>query len=608
MLVPLLGLAIGLLLLTFSLFVYKGVPVVHRYAFLSKFENNVLFIWGNISISLAAMLGIAGYWNVFQGDDLRLGRIVLLIVGITATIWSMLETLGVDHPLKKFAVGEKINQIGVLNIIGYILSGAAVLTLISIFGIAFFDYNYGGDAFMYHIPFAARIWGIIPPEQYTFEYFTENRFLGFPLLANWLQGLFWVVFNRIEATNLVAYFSLIILIFYLVKVPKIPFYLASLSLLAVPMVHMHAARSYIDLPGNVGVSICILTLYLLYIDKIKLDFKTLLILFLSAFVAANIKLQLIPVVFLLILASLPLFVTNYWRSDKTRQDNLLKLAQVFALGTLASLIIFYNPLKNIIVYQNPAYPVKITIAGQVLNHTEESPNFMHENIRRLPPPVRWGRSLLEINAFDDRRPWRWTLAMDFISWNEERFGMGGYFGGYVIFNVVLLAFLCWKNWQKSTKVALAFMLVTSAVTMWLPQSYELRYYMYWMIVFVSLNAYLVTRLAEQDPRPKNVIKPQYFGLVAFMFMIIFIHKTNKFFTYPAFQPLTQQLETADWMVKKEIFSQIEDGDQVCIVEKAPFSFFYNSYFHPGRDYSVRAEFNLEDERMKDKCEGLKILR
>ncbi|WLT38014.1 hypothetical protein NON20_20840 [Synechocystis sp. B12] len=384
MLVPLLGLAIGFLLLTFSLLVYKGVTIVQRYTFLGKFENNVLFIWGNISISLAAMLGIAGYWNVFQGDDLRLGRIVLFLVGIIATSWSILETLDINHPLRKFAVAEKIKKIGVLNIIGYILSGAAVLTLISIFGIAFFDYNYGGDAFMYHIPFAARIWGIIPPEQYTFEYFTENRFLGFPLLANWLQGLFWVVFNRIEATNLVSYFSLIILIVYLVKVPKIPFYLASLSLLAVPMIHMHAARSYIDLPGNVGVSICILTLYLLYIDKVKLNLKTISILFLSAFVAANIKLQLIPVVFLLILCSLPLFVINYWQTDKTRQANMLKLAQVFALGTLASLVIFYNPIKNIFLYQNPAYPVKITIAGQVLNHTEESPNFMHEKIRRLP--------------------------------------------------------------------------------------------------------------------------------------------------------------------------------------------------------------------------------
>lgn len=110
MLVPLLGLAIGFLLLTFSLLVYKGVTIVQRYTFLGKFENNVLFIWGNISISLAAMLGIAGYWNVFQGDDLRLGRIVLFLVGIIATSWSILETLDINHPLKKFAVAEKIKK------------------------------------------------------------------------------------------------------------------------------------------------------------------------------------------------------------------------------------------------------------------------------------------------------------------------------------------------------------------------------------------------------------------------------------------------------------------------------------------------------------------
>ncbi|MFM7191753.1 MAG: hypothetical protein ACKOX2_13195, partial [Microcystaceae cyanobacterium] len=152
------------------------------------------------------------------------------------------------------------------------------------------------------------------------------------------------------------------------------------------------------------------------------------------------------------------------------------------------------------------------------------------------------------------------------------------------------------------------MVLMTGVTLWLPQSYELRYYMYWMIVFVSLNAYLVTRYAENHLSLRNPLKPQYFGLVALVFMLIFIHKTNKFFTYPAFQPLTQQLATADWMVKKEIYSQIKDGDRVCIVEKAPFTFFYNSYFHPGRNYQVRAEFNLEDQRMKDKCEGWKILR
>lgn len=608
MLVPLLSFVIGFSLLIFSTLVYQEKLPFNQPFILRKLADNLLFLWGNVSISLAAMLGIAGYWNIFRGDDLRLGRIVLFLLGMTVSSWSLLETIDENNPLKKLKISEKLKRIETLKIISYGLTGISILTLISIFLIAFYDYNYGGDAFMYHVPFAARLWGIIPPEQYTFEYFTENRFLGFPLLANWLQGLFWTIFQRIEATNLVAYSSLIILIIYLVKVAKIPFYLTTLSLLAVPMIHMHAARSYIDLPGNVGISICIFTLYLLYIKKLELNIKTISILFLAAFASANIKLQLIPIVFLLLLGSLPLFIQHYWQAEKNKNQNIAKLLQVFLLGTLASLVIFYNPIKNTFLYQNPAYPIKISIAGHVLNNTEASPDFMHPNIRKLSPPIRWAKSILEIDAFDKRRPWPWTLAMDFISWNEERFGIGGYFGAYVIFNLLLLSFLCWKSWKKETKTALIFLGLMTGVTVWMPQSYELRYYMYWMIILVSLNAYLVCRFGKNNLSPRNPIKPQYLGLIALVFMLIFIQKTTKFFTYPSFEPLSQQLATADWIVKKEIYAQIKDGDRVCLVEKAPFSFFYNSYFHPGRHYSVRSEFNLEDERMKNKCNGWKILR
>ena len=181
-----------------------------------------------------------------------------------------------------------------------ILSVLAITILFSIFLISFFDSNYGGDAFMYHLPFAARIWNIITPEEYSFEYYTEHRFLGFPLFANWLQGLFWKLFQKPEATNLVSYLSLLTIISYLKLYLKIPFYMASLSLLAIPMVHMHAARSYIDLPGNIAVSILILTTYCLYINKNSLKSKNLLIIFISATIAANTKFQLIPVMFCII--------------------------------------------------------------------------------------------------------------------------------------------------------------------------------------------------------------------------------------------------------------------------------------------------------------------
>ena len=603
MLFPLVSFATGLFLIILSTLIYQGNFPFNRPFVLANLANNLFFLWGNISTSLAAMLGIIGYWNIIRGDDLRLGRIVLLILGLAVSTWAFLETVTEKNPLRKLQILVTSKSIS------YFLTGVSILALISIFLIAFCDYNYGGDAFMYHVPFAARLLGIIKPEQYIFEYSSENRFLGFPLLANWLQGLFWVIFHQIEATNLVAYSSLIILIIYLVKVPKISFYLATLSLLAVPMIHMHAARSYIDLPGNVGVAIYILTFYLLYIKRINLDTKSLLILFFSAFTSANIKPQLIPIVLLLFLCSLAIFFKNYWQLEKSHNQNIKKTLKIGLLGILASLLIFYSPIKNTLLYQNPFYPVKVVIAGHVLNYSEEPPDNMHPNIRKLSPPLRWGKSVLEIDVFDPRRPWLWTLGMDFISWEDERFGMGGYFGAYVIFNTLIFIFLCWKNWQKETRIALIFVGVMTSITAWMPQSYQLRYYMYWMIVLVTLNTYLVSRFAERYPSPRNLIKPQYFGLVAMTFMLIFIHKTNKFYTFPSFQPLAQQIKETPWIVQKEVFKQIKDGDRVCLIGKTPYSFFYSSYFHPSRNYSVRSEFSdyLDDKHIKDKCEGLKVL-
>jgi hypothetical protein len=606
MIFPWLSFVTGLALLLLGFAFYLGFFPSTTPSFLLNLKGSLFSLWGNILISMSAMLGIVGYYDIFRGDDLRLVRIFLLVLGLAANTFAIMERWATKNPFKKLGIKNQFKKQKVLKWLYFGLTVIAALTLFTIFLIAFNDYNYGGDAFMYHVPFAARIWDIIPLEQYEFEYVTEKRFLGFPLLAHWLQGLFWLTFRRIEATNLVAYGSLIILIIYLVKVPKIPFYLSTLAMLAIPMVHMHAARSLIDLPGNVAISINIITIYLLYTNKIALDLKSILILFLSAVTAANIKLQLVPIIVLLMLITIPLFVRHYWRVDGKRKQNLSQLAKVSGIGILASLLIFYTPIKNTLLYQNPFYPVKISIAGHALNHTEASPEFMHPNIRKLLPPLRWGRSVLEIDAFDKRRPWPWTLGMDFIPWDEERFGMGGYFGAYVVFNLALLGILAWQFWGKETQVALIVFGLMTSVTVWMPQSYELRYYMYWMIVLVSLNAYLVCRFSEQHARSRNPLKPEYFGLVALVFMLIFVQKTNKFFTLPAFQDLNQQLTTD--LVKPHVFEQIQDGDHVCIVGQTPNTFLYNSYFHSGRNYSVRAEFNLEDERMKNRCDGLKILR
>jgi hypothetical protein len=80
MLFPLVSFATGLFLIILSTLIYQGNFPFNRPFVRANLANNLFFLWGNISTSLAAMLGIIGYWNIIRGDDLRLGRIVLLIL------------------------------------------------------------------------------------------------------------------------------------------------------------------------------------------------------------------------------------------------------------------------------------------------------------------------------------------------------------------------------------------------------------------------------------------------------------------------------------------------------------------------------------------------
>ncbi|WP_267383229.1 hypothetical protein [Cyanobacterium sp. uoEpiScrs1] len=611
MLVPLLSLILGIALLSITVLVYLGFPIPQSISWLLKLKNEPRFAGGISLVSLALILGIAGYLNYADASILRIMRICLGGLGLGFIGLSFLENIKDSKVFNQYNRSDKIINAATTFLkyfnVKILLTIVSSLILFSIFLISFFDANYGGDAFMYHIPFAARIWGIIPVEQYAFEYNTEHRFLGFPLLANFLQGFFWFIFQRPEATNLLCYVSLIGFIVYLIFYLKIPFYLGTIALLAVPMIHMHAARSYIDLPGNVAVSILILTTYLFYVNRININFKNLLVIFLSATLAANIKFQLIPVTFIILCFTLAKVLIQFWKNNTQRKHRIIGLTKPLLISFVAGLIIFATPIKNLVLYQNPFYPVKVEIAGVVLNHNEAAPDFMHENIKKLPPTFRWAKSVLEIDAFDSRRPWQWTLGMDFISWNEERFGMGGYFGGYVVFNILLFIYLSWKGNNIESKVATALMVVMTLLTSIMPQSYELRYYMYWIIVFVSLNCYLICHLAESHSPKIPWINPKNLALIAAGFMIIFVTKTRYFFTMPEFSSFYDQVQRTD-IINQDLLKSFEDGEQICLVAKVPHSFLYNSYFHPYSNYSIKAEFDMSPEYIEEKCKGKRIVR
>jgi hypothetical protein len=443
------------------------------------------------------------------------------------------------------------------------------------------------DSWNYHLPFAARIWGIVPPEMYLFESHEEYRFDGFPLLVEFLQGFFWFITQRLQAANLVGFVFLVLYGGFLRSYFQVPLYLSAIAFLAVPLIQIHVTSCYVDLPGNICMSILILLTYLLYVNKNANNWRNLLFIVLAAAGAVNTKLSFVPLVLLVLIFVLARVVWLRWQTGEINHKWLLSSIPLIFLATL---LIFATPIKNVVFYGNPFYPVKIEIAGIVLNHKlgfyQAAPGYL-ENV---PKAVRWLFSILEINSAN------WSV--DQWSNNPDQLRMGGFFGTYVVFNLFLFAYLLiqqWKQQQVKTRIALIVFSIMSIVTAFNPQSHELRYYMYWIISLISLNLILVITL-EQLPENYSLITPKTMGLICLIFLTIVVVKTNYFYIKPSMYSLREYIhKTVDFGV----LAGISPGDKVCVGKKQPHTFLYASKFHPYLDY----DYLIKAAANRSECEG-----
>lgn len=468
-----------------------------------------------------------------------------------------------------------------------ILSLIAIIVAVLIFLKAIIDIDANYDVGWYHLPFAARIWGIVPKNSYIAENLIEHRYDGFPLLAHFFQGLLWRITGRIQTTNLVGYFSLLIYFTFLYKFFRVPLYLSIIAIFTIPTVLTHAATSFVDLPGNVAVSLLMMMTYCLFKQSQLPRKRELLLVVLSAAAAVNTKPQLQPLVFLIYwIVGCRLAWLYFKYSDRSKR----KLWQTVSLSILASGLIFATPIKNVGLYGNPFYPIKIEVAGIVLNH-KLTPDTYSEGNR----PQKWLRSILEINT-PEWSPDQWNEG------NEELLDRaGGFFGAYVIFNLLLLVCLTIAeriNHRKSSlakscdaATALITVSVMSLFPANFPQSHELRYFMFWMITLVSLNLYLVS--SWQQPG-KKWIQPKYLGVICLLFLVAVYVKVDNYYLRPVFNSFKPYLKET---VKTELLSQMIPNDRTCMIARhaisdptsVPFAqvhnaFYYSSYFHPEIKY------------------------
>jgi hypothetical protein len=447
---------------------------------------------------------------------------------------------------------------------------------------ALHDVSRAWDVWYYHLPFAARIAGILGPEDLVFHRADQARFDGFPLLGEALQGALWRITGRPESANLVAWSAVPLFAWFLARAFRVPWQLPVLGLLAIPLVQIHATSAYVDLPANAATSVVVMLAIRAHAERKALGRRTLLLAVGAGALAANMKVMMGPLVLLGLGALVFPELASTWRAGL--RDKLMRVA----LGVVSLCLVFATPLKNAVRHENPWYPVKVSVLGMTFAGPEEPYSFTPAWLSRAPKTARFFASLLEIGLRPYTSSRRWTIDQ-YMPPEEDGSRLGGFFGIYVVAMLLLLVVFAWREKSRRARVsAIGFTAFTLVVSV-MPQAHELRYYMCWMLVLVALVLWLAT--SSHGARPG---RGMLVGAVSGAALAVVIWVTGAGCIYPSgvsFKTLLQeQVQEAD-------LARIPHGGKVC-VDRAPWNVLFVARFHPPRQYGV-----YESEEPAD-CTGI----
>lgn len=447
----------------------------------------------------------------------------------------------------------------------------ACVLLASMIVAAWHDVSKAWDVWFYHLPFAARLFGIVDGASYTFGRLNQARFDGFPLFGEWMQGLLWKLTGRVECASFVALAAVPGLAVFLRRLFGVPLHLTVLALLAVPLVQIHATGCYVDLPANACAAMLVLLAYRQVVLGTPPTVRTLAFAGALAAATANTKFQLVPVT----LATSLVFVVTALKSDTGRPRRMLVLA-------LALPLVMATPLKNLVLHGNPVWPVELSVLGRSFPHVERAYASSPDWLEHSPRPVRFFASVLELGLRPIASHARWSIDQ----WTPPRepgYRMGGFFGAYVVVNVVALVVGAIRMKTRESRVALAFAIGLTIVTSLMPQSHELRYYLVWMLVLIAL---VLVVWAKHRPFVTAGVAVTALAIVSW--------STEGGYLYASGDSFSTLVAAK---VDAKIIEQAAPGSRIC-VDRQPWTFLYAPRFHPARQYSVQ-----EAEEEAD-CAGL----
>jgi hypothetical protein len=429
------------------------------------------------------------------------------------------------------------------------------------------------DVWNYHLPFAARLVGLVSEKQYLFDAENTERYKGFPLLSEFIQGVLWRVFGRPQAANLLSVASVPVFAWFLRRRFFVPWHVSLLGLFAIPLVQAHAADSFVDLPSAAAVAALILITIRAFAEVQPLGLGWLLLAFLSATFAVNSKAIVGPTV---ALGAGLLGARLLWLSQRLPDSGKRRYRIQLAAFVLLLPIVFATPLKNLVRYHNPVYPFRAQVFGYELPGTEPNYHSSPPWLEHASRPTRFAASVLEMGARPLSDPERWTYGQ-MTPPNHPGLRMGGFFGAYVLFNLALLGFRLVRDRSREAIAAASGLAVMTLLVSVIPQSHELRYHIYWMIVLVSINLWLAARPGA------TLIGPLGLGAVSLVALGVVVAVSRGAF-------LTPRSETFEELVARraprKAIAKIAEGSTVC-VERPGASLLWASTFHPPRQYRIQ---------------------
>jgi hypothetical protein len=471
------------------------------------------------------------------------------------------------------------------------------------------DLDESWDSLAYHMPFAALRAGVISQQQYHLSKWIGGIYAGLPVLPDYLQGGLWRLTSRAQAANLVGLFALILVAAFFRLRHKIPFAYIVAGFLAVPVILIQTTSTDVDLFTNSFATILLFSIFIAWIDPEQFTTADTLVAVCCVTVVINSKSQFVVIgTWALLLLGIVVYANRHrlvlvrqQMSGPTWKRYLFIIVVLLAVG-----LAYVIPIRNLVRFHNPIYPVALRIGPIQMQGQFDSHGLGGEPIYLAHSPQwdRFVRSVVEYDAFDGRNP-LWTNSQGDVKLDSRALRMGGTFSAWTLFNVFFFVILQRKvkhryGWKPSVFIAL---LIVSAAFM--PASQEIRYYMYWLMCLIALNLFLIEHGLNGPER--DVLR--MVAVAAISSSLIFVLCSNGLRYVRANGHSPQVLVTGANIAKQLEDMHLQDGEAVCLEGKMPRAFLYSPNFNAGvaakLHYRIREGWMPQDEA--EDCAGSRIV-